>query len=75
MVLHWDTWPLACILVTVIPTVHKIQRSRSNGKRKKQQIFYFLSRFEMQLQSNRVTEKDTEGTIDSVCVNGVMYVN
>ena len=29
----------------------------------------------MQLQSNRVTNKDTEGTIDSVCVNGVTYVN
>ena len=29
----------------------------------------------MQLQSNRVTGKDTEGTIDSVCVNGVTYVN
>ena len=75
MALHWDTWPLACNLVTVIPTVHKIQCSRSNGKRKKQQIFCFLSRFELQLQSNRVTDKDTEGTIDSVCVNGVTYVN
>ena len=41
----------------------------SNGKRKKQ------FRFEMQLQSNRVTDKDTEGTIDNVCVNGVTYVN
>ena len=45
------------------------------GNVKKQQIFCFLSRFEMQLQSNRVTDKDTERTIDSVCVNGVMYVN
>ena len=45
------------------------------GKGKKQQIFCFLSRYEMQLQSNRVTDMDTEGTIDSVCVNGVMYVN
>ena len=45
------------------------------GNVKKQQIFCFLSRFEMQLQSNRVTDKDTEGTIDSVCVNGVTYVN
>ena len=29
----------------------------------------------MQLQLNRVTDKDTEGTIDSVCVNGMTYVN